>query len=163
MEKIRIRDKLPGSATLIQNAKLFLQRLELGLPHPLNCRRMCSPLWFQGGKHSLAGEGGPNSDELTRSRYPCPYVLCALHLSFIILGKNYLGLMYMMLSNCTIWSNAPCCLVCGCEDPTTAVADGLQIIARHVAMAAAQLREVVAVRVHFCFLHNSSRGWGFIL
>ncbi len=41
--------------------------------------------------------------------------------------------------------------MCGCEDPTTAVADRLQIIARHVAVAAAQLREVVAVRVHFPF------------
>jgi hypothetical protein len=38
--------------------------------------------------------------------------------------------------------------MCGCEDPPTAVADRLQIIARHVAVAAAQLWEVVTVRVH---------------
>jgi hypothetical protein len=44
-----------------QSAKPFLQSSELGLPHSLKRRRMCSPppLWFRGGGevHSLGGEG----------------------------------------------------------------------------------------------------------
>jgi hypothetical protein len=44
-----------------QSARLFLQSSELGLPRPLNCRRVCPPLlWFGeggGGPHAC-GWGG---------------------------------------------------------------------------------------------------------
>ncbi len=47
-------------AQSIQNTKLSLQSLELGLPpHSLTCRRVCPPPLVQGGRstHSLAVEG----------------------------------------------------------------------------------------------------------
>jgi hypothetical protein len=42
-----------------QNARLFLQSSELGLPHTLIHRRVCSPLlWFGGGGiHTHCGKG----------------------------------------------------------------------------------------------------------
>jgi hypothetical protein len=58
-----------------KSAELFLQSSELGLPHSLARRRVCSPLLRFGGgggvpgTHSLAGEGvggfHSNSDEGT--------------------------------------------------------------------------------------------------
>ncbi len=50
-----LSEKTPKSS---QSVKLFLQLLELGLPHPLTRRRVCPPLFVPGGgAHSLAGEG----------------------------------------------------------------------------------------------------------
>ncbi len=42
-----------------QSAKLFLQSSELGLPHLLTRRRVCTlhPFGCGGGAHSLAGQG----------------------------------------------------------------------------------------------------------
>ncbi len=42
-----------------QSTKLSLQSSELGLPHPLTRRRVCTPHLIQGGegRPSLAGEG----------------------------------------------------------------------------------------------------------
>jgi hypothetical protein len=63
-----------------QNAKLFLQSSELGLPQPLTRRRVCPtpPLVPGGGAHSLAregvGESSPNSDEGTYTVVLC---ICA--------------------------------------------------------------------------------------
>jgi hypothetical protein len=58
-----------GTGKCRQSARLFLQSSELRLPHPLNRRRVCSPLlWFRGGYTLTAGEGvggGLNSDEGT--------------------------------------------------------------------------------------------------
>jgi hypothetical protein len=45
-----------------QSAKLLLQSSELGLPHPLTRRRVCTPppFWFRGA-HLLTGEGAKES------------------------------------------------------------------------------------------------------
>ncbi len=41
-----------------KSVKLFLQWLELGLPHPLTRRRVCPPLLFQGEGHTSLREKG---------------------------------------------------------------------------------------------------------
>jgi hypothetical protein len=81
------------------------------------------------------------------------------YLTFNYLRKNLLSIPLSDVIKLQYWPNAPCCLVCGCEDPTTAVVDRLQIIARHIAVAAAQLREVVAVRVHSFLAQQQPRLW----
>jgi hypothetical protein len=39
-----------------QSAQLFLQSSELGLPHPLTRRRLCTPLWFREEGHTRLWE-----------------------------------------------------------------------------------------------------------
>jgi hypothetical protein len=74
IEKNRIRNKQPGSATLIQSAKFFLQRLELGLAHPSPADECAPPLWLGGG-------GGEGESQFGREDRHCGtlgniYVLC---------------------------------------------------------------------------------------
>ncbi len=56
-----------------QSARLFLQSSELGLPRPLNRRRVCPPLlWLGGGggAHSPAGEGFTLRSWCDRVKWP---------------------------------------------------------------------------------------------
>jgi hypothetical protein len=89
-----------------QSAKLFLQSLDLGLPHPLSRRRVCPPPPFgPGGRaHSLAGEGLGES-QFRRGDIHCGalyiYVLCAglryyFLLSIFLKKKKKLLLMHHM-------------------------------------------------------------------
>ncbi len=63
----------------IQTARLFLQSSELGHPHPLTRRRVCSPHLIQGGTHPLAGQGVGGSQFRRVDRHCSTlgiYVLC---------------------------------------------------------------------------------------
>jgi hypothetical protein len=51
----RVRDG-GSSAQSSQSAKPFLKSLELGLPQPLTCRRVCPPPPVSWGRSTLAGE-----------------------------------------------------------------------------------------------------------
>jgi hypothetical protein len=78
---VRFLDGHPEGILLTQSrqsAKLFLQSSELGLPHPLNCRRLCPlPPCFrgEGHMHSLASEGVGES-QFRRGNIYCIYTLC---------------------------------------------------------------------------------------
>jgi hypothetical protein len=78
-----------------QSAKLFLQSSELGLPHPLTRRRVCSPLlwcapplWFRGRGTLASGRGGEGTSQFQRGDRNCGnlgiYVPCAIVLSYSV-------------------------------------------------------------------------------
>jgi hypothetical protein len=50
------RDTSPHRVDIVHG--FFLQSSELGLPHPLTRRRVCTPLWFRGGHIQLRERDG---------------------------------------------------------------------------------------------------------
>jgi hypothetical protein len=119
----------PHSAQSRQSAELFLQSSELGLPHPLTRRRVCSPLFWcappfgfgsGGGAHSLPGEG-VGASQFQRGDRHCGYLdirvyVCTLCHSDIIYCTNSV-IQWISRGSRTVFCRSGSCSQVGKENP----------------------------------------------